>query len=130
VQNINVDLSASKLIQPPASRRRSARGTMGDSAGTSTLGINSGTGTNILTFDNTSGNASLTNVGGSNTISAGIALTDSLDLTTTTALTISGVVSGAGTINKLAAGSEQPDPDVETTLAGAGASGTSAALST
>ena len=101
--NINVDLSANKAISLQQAITVGSL-TMGDSSGTSTLTINTGTGTNVLTFDNSSGNASLTNVGGSNTISAGVALTDSLDLTTTTALTISGVVSGAGTINKLAAG--------------------------
>jgi len=103
--SINADITAAKSISLQQAITVGSL-TIGDSNATSpsALTIASGTGTNILTFDNTSGNASLLNVGGANVISAGVNLTDSLDLTTTTALTLSGAVSGAGTLNKLAAG--------------------------
>ncbi len=69
-----------------------------------TGGTFGGTGTPSLTFDNTSGNAVLTSAGASNVISANMTFTDSVDLTTTNSLTLSGVISGAGTLNKLNAG--------------------------
>lgn len=66
--------------------------------------IAGGTGTPSLTFDNTSGNAVLATAGAANVISAPMTFTDSVDLTTTNGLTLSGVISGAGTLNKLNAG--------------------------
>jgi PEP-CTERM motif len=101
--NLTVDYTANKAISLQQAITVGSL-TLGDSNATSpsTLTINSGTGTNALTLDATSGNATVTSSGGSNTISTNLVLTDSVDLTTTSALTLSGTISGAGAINKLA----------------------------
>jgi hypothetical protein len=99
--SINADFSANKAISLQQAITVGSL-VLGDTVGTSTLTIASGAGSNTLTFDATSGNATLTTSGGANTISAGVALTDTLDLSNTSALTFSGNVSGAGAINKAA----------------------------
>lgn len=104
--NLNVDFSANKIISLNQSITLGAL-TLGDSSGTSTLTLNSGTGTNTLTLDVSTGNAAITSAGGSNTISTLVALADHLNVTSNSAVTLSGVISEtvAGlSITKLAAG--------------------------
>ncbi len=94
--SMNVDFSANKLSSLDQGITVGTL-TMGDSSGPSTLGINTGTGTNTLSFDNTgSTNAALTSSGGSNTISTAVELNDSLDLTLNSALSLSGVIFESG----------------------------------
>lgn len=59
---------------------------------------------NKLTFDVSSGNASLTSAGATNIISAAIVLNDNLDITATNGLTLSGEISGNNAITKTGAG--------------------------
>jgi autotransporter-associated beta strand protein len=99
--NINVDISANKIVSLQQAITVGSL-TLGDSSGTSSLTINSGTGTNALTFDNTSGNANITSSGGSNTISAGMSFVDNVTVSNSSALTLSGVISGSGAIEKAA----------------------------
>jgi autotransporter-associated beta strand protein len=59
---------------------------------------------NKLTFDVSSGNAALNSAGGANVISAPIVLNDTVDITTTNALNLSGVISGPGGLSKFMTG--------------------------
>lgn len=76
---------------------------LGDSSGTSTFTLQTGTAGSLI-FDNGVSNAVLANSGGANTISSAATLTSSLDVNNSTALGFSGAIDGAGGLTKTGAG--------------------------
>jgi fibronectin-binding autotransporter adhesin len=101
VANLGVDFTGTVIINLNTSIIVGSL-TLGDSSGTSIVSIAPNSG--CLTFNNNGSTATLVSQGGANTISSGISLQDNTQITTNSALTLSGVISGCRSLTKLGTG--------------------------
>ena len=106
VANLTFDISVARLVTITAAGATTGTLSLNDTGATGDVAWTLGTDVNNngLTFDATAGNATLTSAGATNIISAPLTLNDTLDVTTTNALNISGAIGGAGGLNKLGSG--------------------------
>ena len=101
VANVTADFSTTALLLELNASRTVGTLSIGDTgSGTDTgVTVRSGTGTNLLIFDVSTGSATLSSQGAGGTtqlLSAGVQLNDKLNVETTSSVTISGIISETG----------------------------------